>query len=257
MNRAVLPLLLLALGCNAEPPAVEPEEAPVTVVEGEPGAPNLLVFSRTQEFRHDSIEGAVAALAEHARQRGFSLTAAEDPSYFSDATLSAYGAVVFLMTTGEVLGDEQQAAFERFIRSGKGFVGVHSASDTEYTWPWYGELLGAYFRGHSPVMPARVIVEDPTQPATQGLPSPWMRDDEWYAFAENPRPKVSVLLTVDETSYEPGGGVMGSDHPVAWQRTFDGGRSFYTSLGHTIESYSDPTFMAHLTGGIDWALGLR
>jgi type 1 glutamine amidotransferase len=258
MSRAVLLSFWLALGCNAEPPPPPPPaEAPVTTVEGTPGAPNLLVFSRALHFRHDSIETAVAALAELARQRGYSLTAVEDPTYFSDATLSAYGAVIFLMTTGDVLDDEQQAAFERFIRAGKGYVGVHSASDTEYAWPWYGELVGSFFRLHSSVVSASVTVEDPTQAATQGLPSPWTHEDEWYAFAENPRPKVSVLLTVDETSYYPGAAVMGSDHPVAWQRTFDGGRSFYTSLGHTRESYSDPTFMAHLTGGIEWALGLR
>jgi len=257
MFRAVLPSLLLLLGCNAEPPAPEPAQSPVITVDGGPGAPNLLVFSRTAKFRHDAIAIAVDALVELARQRGYSLTATEDPTYFSDATLSAYGAVVFLMTTGDVLDDEQQAALERFIPAGKGYVGVHSASDTEFAWPWYGELVGAFFRAHSSVVPASVTVEDATQPATLGLPSPWMRDDEWYAFAENPRAKVSVLLSVDETSYDPGAGVMGSDHPVAWQRAFDGGRSFYTALGHTRESYSDPTFMAHLSGGIEWALGLH
>jgi type 1 glutamine amidotransferase len=192
-----------------------------------------------------------------ARQRDLGMTASEDPSHFSDAGLAGYGAVLFLMTTGDVLNDGQQAALERFIRAGGGYVGVHSASDTEYDWPWYGELVGAYFSAHSAVVPASLVVEDATQPATQGLPSPWARTDEWYAFARNPRAQVTVLLSVDETSYDPGPGVMGADHPVAWQRTFDGGRSFYTALGHTAESYAEAAFLVHLGGGIDWALGAR
>ena len=257
MNRAAPLPLLLALACNANPPPPAGTTPPAAIhVDGGAGAPSLLVFSRTAAFRHDAIDSAVAALVELARRRGYSLTASEDPSNFSDSALSGYGAVVFLLTTGDVLDAEQEAAFERFIRAGKGYVGVHSASDTEYRWPWYGELVGAYFQSHSAVVPAQVRVEDGTQPATPGLPSPWTRDDEWYSFAQNPRPKVGVLLTVDEASYDPGPSAMGLDHPVAWQRTYDGGRSFYTSLGHTADSYADPTFMMHLTGGIEWGARL-
>jgi cytochrome c len=257
MHRVAPLPFLLALACSDPPPPAQAPPPKVFTVEGAPGAANLLVFSRTAAFRHDSIEDAVAALLELARQRGWSMTATEDASYFTDENLAAHGAVVFLMTTGDVLNGQQEAAVENFIRAGKGYVGVHSASDTEYNWDWYGALVGSFFKAHSFVVSARVTVEDATQPPTRGLPSPWTREDEWYAFAENPRPWVSVLLTVDETSYDPGPGVMGQDHPVAWQRVFDGGRSFYTSLGHTRESYADPIFMGHLSGGIEWALGLR
>jgi cytochrome c len=257
VNRAALPLSLLLLACTSEPPALESNEPEPVHVDGGPGAPNLLVFSRTASVRHDAIPDAVNALVELARQRGYSLTATEDAATFSDAELGNFGAVVFLLTTGDVLGEEQQAALERFIRAGRGFVGVHSAADTEHGWPWYGELVGAYFEAHSFVVPASLAVETTALPATEGLSSPWQREDEWYAFAENPRAKVTVLLTVDEQTYDPGPGVMGADHPVAWQRSFDGGRSFYTALGHTSASYAEPAFLTHLAGGIEWALALR
>jgi type 1 glutamine amidotransferase len=227
---------------------------------GATGGPNravsLLVFSRTAEYRHDSIPAGVAALTQLATERGWQLAATEDPSRFSDATLAAYDAVIFLSTTGDVLDDEQQAAFERFIRGGNGFVGIHSATDTEYDWSWYGELVGAYFREHPPVQAAEVLVEDAASAATAGLPSPWRRTDEWYAFKTNPRPKVQVLLSLDEASYTPGAANMGGDHPIAWRHEHDGGRAFYTALGHTSESYSDAAFMGHVAGGIAWALRL-
>jgi len=217
---------------------------------------SLLVFSRTAEYRHDSIPAGVAALTLLAAERGWQLAATEDPSRFSDATLASYDAVIFLSTTGDVLDDEQQAAFERFIRSGKGFVGIHSATDTEYDWSWYGELVGAYFREHPAVQAADVLVEDTTSAATAGLPSPWRRTDEWYAFKTNPRPDVQVLLSLDEASYTPGASNMAGDHPIAWRHEHDGGRAFYTALGHTSESYSDAAFMGHVAGGIAWTLRL-
>jgi cytochrome c len=214
---------------------------------------SLLVFSRTAAFRHDSIPAGVQALKQLAAKREWSLTSTEDPTAFDDAGLAAYDVAIFLSTTGDVLNDAQQAAFERFIRAGKGFVGIHSASDTEYDWPWYGELVGAYFREHPAVERADVVVEDATHLATLGLPNPWSRTDEWYAFESNPRGRVHVLLSLDEASYSPLAANMGSDHPVAWYREYDGGRTFYTALGHTVESYADPLFIGHLAGAIEWA----
>jgi len=216
--------------------------------------PSVLVFSRTAGYRHDSISAGVQALTELGRQRGWSVTATEDAGRFTDAGLADFGAVIFLSTTGDVLNDEQQAAFERFIRQGRGFVGIHAASDTEYEWPWYGQLVGAYFREHPPVQVADVIVEDAASAAAAGLPAPWRRSDEWYAFRSNPRPVVHVLLALDESSYTPGAANMGGDHPIAWYHEHDGGRAFYTALGHTTESYSDELFLGHLAGGIAWAL---
>jgi type 1 glutamine amidotransferase len=133
-------------------------------------------------------------------------------------------------------------------------VGAHSASDTGYDWPFYGELAGTYFAGHPEIQPATVHVEDRAHPATSDLPEVWPRTDEWYNFRANPRGSVHVLATVDEGTYS--GGSMGADHPIAWCREFAGGRAFYTAGGHTRESYAEPLFLAHLTGAIRWAAGL-
>ncbi len=215
---------------------------------------SLLVFSRTVEYRHDSIPAGVQALSKLAAERGWTLAATEDASRFSDAGLAAYNAVIFLSTTGNVLDDAQQAAFERFIRAGSGFIGIHSATNTEYDWAWYGGLVGAYFREHPAVQGADVVVEDMLNPATAGLPNPWRRSDEWYAFQSNPRPNVHVLLSLDESSYSPGSANMNGDHPIAWCHEYDGGRAFYSALGHTSESFSEPSFMAQLAGAVSWVL---
>jgi len=141
------------------------------------------------------------------------------------------------------------------VQSGKGWVGIHSASDTEHDWPWYGGLVGAYFASHPDIQQASIRVEDTTFPATRGLPDPWVRTDEWYAFTSNPRGRVNVLLSLDESSYSPGDSSMNGDHPIAWYQTYEGGRSFYTALGHTSESYAEPLFLQHIAAGIEWAGG--
>lgn len=217
----------------------------------------MLSFSHTAEYRHQAIPAAIAALAGIADQRGWTFESSEDASRFDDAGLSAFDVVVFLMTTGDVLSAEEEAAFERFIRSGKGYVGVHSAADTEYDWPWYGQLVGAYFLGHGDIQTASVLVDAPGHPALADVPDPWSRRDEWYGFQTNPRAAVEVLLRVDESSFTPGPGMMGDDHPIAWCHEFDGGRSFYTALGHTADSYEEPAFLEHLAWGIEWAAGRR
>lgn len=216
---------------------------------------SLLVFSRTTGFRHDSIGDGIAMLTELAESEGWALTASEDPGLFTDQGLSSFGVVVFLSTTGDVLDDDQQAAFERFIQSGRGYVGIHAASDTEYDWPWYGDLVGAYFSAHPAIQQASLVVEDANHAATEHLSNPWQRTDEWYGFVDNPRDSVSVLLTIDESSYDAGDGAMGNDHPIAWYHEYDGGRVFYTALGHTSESYAEADFIQHVAGGIEWVLG--
>ncbi|HET7541218.1 MAG TPA: ThuA domain-containing protein [Polyangiaceae bacterium] len=218
------------------------------------GSVSLLVFSRTQGYRHDSIPVGIQALRDLASAHGFQLEATEDATRFTDSGLSGYDAVIFLSTSGDVLDDAQQAAFERFVRAGHGFIGIHSASDTEYDWAWYGGLVGAYFREHPAIQAASVVVEDKANPATAALPNPWQRTDEWYAFQSNPRPNVQVLLALDENSYSPGSANMNGDHPIAWCHEYDGGRAFYTALGHTSESYADPLFMAQLAGAVAWVL---
>jgi uncharacterized protein len=214
----------------------------------------LLVFSKTGGFRHASIKDGKIALQKLAAEHNFAVDFTEDASVFTDANLARYDAVVFLLTTGTILDGNQKAAFEHYIRAGGGYVGIHSASDTEYTWSWYGGLVGAYFdriHGHSKVMQATIHVTDKSHPSTMMLPAVWIRTDEWYNFATNPRGRVNVLMTVDERTYK--GGTMGADHPIAWYHEYDGGRAWYTALGHTSESYYEPLFLAHLWGGIIYA----
>lgn len=216
----------------------------------------VLVFTKTAGFRHASIPSAVQALRELGAQNGFTIDATEDPGAFTDANLARYAVVAFVLTTGDVLDDTRQAALQRYIRSGHGFVGVHSAADTEYAWPWYGRLVGAYFKSHPAIQQATLVVADPRNFSTDGLPPRWVRSDEWYNFASNPRAAVRVLATLDEATYAAGDGAMGRDHPIAWVNEFDGGRAWYTGGGHTEASYSEPLFRAHLVGGIRYAAGL-
>jgi type 1 glutamine amidotransferase len=257
-------LAVYLLGCGNAHPTSSPLASPSTGIVMPACAPahnprchiRLLVFSKTAAFRHASIPNAIAALRTLALGQGDAIDFTEDPAVFTTANLSRYNAVVFLMTTGHVLDASQQGAFEQYIQHGGGYAGVHSASDTEYNWLWYGQLVGAYFdrvHGHSGIVQATVHVVDHTHPSTSMLPTIWIRTDEWYNFATNPSNSVHVLLTVDEKTYK--GGVMGANHPIAWYHTFDGGRSFYTAMGHTSESYQEPLFLAHLWGGILYAAG--
>jgi type 1 glutamine amidotransferase len=220
-----------------------------------PVAPALsvLVFSRTDGFRHDSIPAGIAAIQQQGRERGFTVDATEDSAAFSDEGLARYKAVVFLSTTGDVLNADQQGAFERFIRRGGGFVGVHSAADTEYDWAFYGGLIGAYFSNHPDIQRATIQTEDQSHPATASLPRAWVRRDEWYNFRRTPRGRVTVLATLDERTYS--GGSMASDHPIIWSHTYEGGRAFYTAGGHTVESFSEPLFVEHLGKAVLWAAG--
>ncbi|MBA8824899.1 glucose/arabinose dehydrogenase/PKD repeat protein [Saccharopolyspora lacisalsi] len=216
--------------------------------------PQVLVFSRTEGYRHQSIPSGIRTIERLGDRNGFTVETTEDAGAFTDANLDRFDAVVWLSTTGDVLDDEQQAAFERYVRSGGGYAGVHAASDTEYQWPWYGDLVGAYFRSHPSIQQATVDVEDRGNVSTRHLPKRWQRTDEWYNYRDNPREDVHVLASLDESTYRPGAGAMG-DHPIAWCHDFDGGRSWYTGGGHTEESYTDPKFVRHLLGGIRTAIG--
>lgn len=218
---------------------------------GEGESARLLLMTKTAGFRHASIPQGIAAVHLLAEERGWEVTPTEDASEFNEATLSGFDAVMFLSTTGDILDATEQAAFEAFIARGGGFVGVHAATDTEADWAFYNDLLGTHFSDHPAIQEAQLVVEAPDHPATSSLPSPWLRTDEWYNFVSNPRPEVHVLLRLDESSYA--GGTMG-DHPIAWVRELGSSRLFYTALGHTPESYSEPEFLAHLAGGIGWVL---
>ncbi|MDG2304653.1 MAG: ThuA domain-containing protein [Candidatus Binatia bacterium] len=220
------------------------------------GAPEVLLFSQTKEFRHESIEHGTEVLVDEARGRGIRLVPTEEAAVFTDDGLAKFEAVIFFNTTGDVLNDRQQLAFERYVQSGGGFVGIHSAADTERrgnVWPWYTRLVGAAFLSHPEdnVQQARLRVREGSHSATSHLAETWDRTDEWYDY-ERFNPNVNVLLAVDESTYE--GGVTGSDHPIAWYHAFDGGRSFYTGLGHTEESFDEDAFLSHVFGGLAWVM---
>ncbi len=215
---------------------------------------SVLVFSKTAGYRHASIPNGIAAIQQLGAKHGFRVSATEDSTQFTTANLANYKAVIFLSTTGTILDANQKAAFESYIRNGGGFVGVHAATDTEYDWPFYGKLVGAYFLSHPKVQPARVQITDHKHPSTASLPETLNRTDEWYNFRANPRGAVHVLAVLDESSYT--GGTMG-DHPIAWCHDFEGGRAWYTEMGHTEASYSEPEFLTHLLGGIQTAAGVE
>lgn len=181
------------------------------------------------------------------------MTATEDTAVFSESGLSRYDVIVFLNTTGDVLDREQELAMEEFLEAGGGFVGVHSASDTEYDWSWYGNLVGAYFDSHPEPQHADLVVVTPEHPVVRAMPETFESYDEWYNFQTLPGEGVTVLVAIDETSYE--GGTMGELHPISWAHENLGGRSFYTAMGHTEESFDDPLFLTHLVNGILWAAG--
>lgn len=245
IGRFVTAALLGAMACGSQQVPSNPSStAP---------AFSILVFSRTESFRHDSIPAGIAAIQQQGTQRGFTVEGTENAGLFSDDNLARYKAVVFLSTTGDVLNAAQQAAFERFIRRGGGFVGVHSAADTEYDWPFYGALVGAYFSNHPDIQNATIRIEDQSHPATVSLPRAWVRRDEWYNFRRNPRGSVTVLATLDEGTYS--GGTMAPDHPIMWSHTYEGGRSWYTAGGHTSESFSEPLFAEHIGKAVLWAAG--
>lgn len=217
------------------------------------GRPRVLVFSKTAGFVHRSIPKGIAAVQQLGAENGFDVDTTKNAAYFHEDSLKTYAAVVFLNTTGNVLDYRQEAAFERYVQAGGGFVGVHAATDTEYDWRWYGKLVGGYFRSHPKTQSARFVIEDNDFPATEFFTDTvWQRTDELYNF-KNLNPDVNVILTVDETSYE--GGTHGDNHPMAWYHEYDGGRAFYTALGHTDESYSEENYLRHLLGGIRYAIG--
>ncbi|MGP3976464.1 ThuA domain-containing protein [Streptomyces sp. 8N114] len=231
--------------------AAESQAAPLAEPRAEQS--KVLVFSKTAGFRHDSIPDGIAAVRQLGAEHGFGVDATEDAAAFTPKKLAQYDAVVFLSTTGDVLNEGQQRAFEKYIGDGGGYVGVHAAADTEYDWKWYGGLAGAYFESHPAIQPATTKIEDRGHPATAHLGESWNRTDEWYNYRSNPRKKAHVLAALDEGSYT--GGTMGGDHPLAWCQEYAGGRAFYTGAGHTKESYADPAFRQHLLGGIQYATG--
>nr|WP_068886910.1 ThuA domain-containing protein [Pedobacter panaciterrae] len=228
---------------------------PVSTVVTPAKPARILVFSKTKGFYHSSIPAGIAAIQKLGKENNFIVDTTKNSAYFVQDSLKNYSAVIFLSTTMNVLNADEQVAFERYIQSGGGYAGVHAAADTEYDWPWYNKLVGAYFKSHpgNPnVRKATIDVIDTTHISTKGLPKRWERTDEWYNY-KSIQGDIKVLAKLDEDTYE--GGENGENHPIAWYHEFDGGRAFYTGGGHTDESFSEPLFLSHLLGGIKYAIG--
>lgn len=216
------------------------------------GRPRVLIFHKTEFYAHECLPAALAAVQEICARNGWKMETTEWGEDFTEENLSRYAAVVFLLTAGDVLAPTQEIVFERFIQGGGGYVGVFTAVDTEHSWPWYRQLVGAEYDGLMPVQPAMLSVLDNEHPATEGLSSTWERTDEWMNL-KNVVPEVRVLVALEEGSCS--GGKMGAFHPVSWCREFDGGRAFVTAMGHTTAAYSEPAFLQHLEGGLKYAVG--
>jgi len=212
----------------------------------------VLVFSKTVGYRHKSIPDGIRAIRNLGDANRFAVVATEDAGYFNKDSLRKFSAVIFLSPTGDVLNEEQEKAFQEYIRSGGGYVGIHAATDCEYEWDWYGKLVGGYFESHPDQQVAKIQVVDRKHPSTAHLPEIWERKDEWYNF-KSLNPDVNVLMKLDEASYE--GGNMNNNHPIAWYQYYEGGRIWYTGLGHSSEAYTEPAFLNHILGGILFAIG--
>jgi type 1 glutamine amidotransferase len=214
----------------------------------------VLVFAKTNGYHHESIADGIVAIMKLGAENHFSVDSTTDSLKISDSNLKQYKVIVFLSTTGKVLGPDQETALQHFMARGGGYVGIHAAADCEYNWPWYGKLVGGYFKSHPKQQEAKLIVVDNTHPSTKDLPNPWVRFDEWYNYKDL-NPDVHVLIKIDESSYT--GGANGDNHPMTWYHDYEGGRAFYTEMGHTKESFVDPVYLKHILGGITWAMGKK
>jgi type 1 glutamine amidotransferase len=240
-------LLVLVCGCGSQQSPAGP-----TVPSGAPDSTRarVLMVTTTAGFRHDSIGTAVASVRSLAGSTNeFTVVATEDLSAVAQPTLTSYDVVMFALTSGELpLSGEQQAALLNFVSEGRGFIGVHSATDTLYGWPEYGRLIGAYFKEHPWTQQADVLVEDQAHPSTSGLGGRFSIREEFYTFSDNPRGRVQVLLRLDPASV----GTTG-DYPLAWAHSFGAGRVYYNALGHFSETWTDARFQRQLAGAIRWA----
>ncbi len=224
---------------------------------------NLLVFSKTAGYRHESIPAGLKALNEIATNQGWKITATEDSMLFSLSVLDTIDVVVFLSTSGDVLGTVQENALQQFVESGGGLVTIHSGTDTEYNWAWYQEAIGACFIGHPPVQKATLTIEDSHNPATKHFPAKtWETEDEWYSFNRNPRGDVNVLISIDESTYDvddnrwfEGVKQRMGDHPLVWYKRVGKGIVFQSALGHTNAMFNDPLYRQHIIGMIEFCSG--
>ncbi|MDQ2752199.1 MAG: ThuA domain-containing protein [Bacteroidota bacterium] len=220
----------------------------------------VLLVTTTRGWHHESIHAGVLALQDLGKRQFFDVDLLQDPNVFTDKILDQYAAVIFLNTTGDILDSAQQKVMGRFIEKGRGFVGIHSASDTEYDWDWYTKMVGRMFYIHPTIQTAKLNILDATFPGLQGFVNNKLWTDEWYQFSPETTTGLNYILAIDESSYNPKadwgtkkGEGMGKFHPIAWYHNYDGGRAFYTALGHMPSDFSNDAFLNHLYAGIFWA----
>lgn len=226
---------------NEIPVQIAPEQAPISIY----------VYSKTNGYRHDNMDIGRGLMKKMADGRGWNISFTEDSLLIRPERLSGLDVLVFFNTTGDILGPEQEKTVEDYIKRGGGFLGIHAAADTEYDWPFYHDLVGAYFKSH-PNDPnvregvSRMVGE---HPIAKDLPKDWKRMDEWYNY-KSFKDHIQPIYNLDESSYE--GGENGEKHPIAWCHDKFVGRAVYTGMGHTKESFSDPEFMQFLANSITW-----
>ena len=214
--------------------------------------PVVLVFSLTKGYRHASIADGILAIKKLGEENDFEVDTTENVKAFNFENLRRYKTLIFLSPTGtDVFSNEQKEALKKYINKGGGFVGIHAATDFSFEWEWYGQMVGGFFESHPKVQQAKLLLVAPENKVVKELPEVWMHTDEWYNF-KSFNNSVKVILKVDETSYQ--GGNMNNNHPITWYHNFDGGRAFYTALGHTKESYKDPLFLKQVLAGIKWTM---
>lgn len=219
-----------------------------------------LMVTTTKGWHHESLHAGVLALQELGRKNFFDVVLLENPNGFTDKYVEQFQVIIFLNTTGDIFNAEEQKVMERFIQSGKGYVGIHSASDTEYEWEWYTKLVGRMFNIHPTIQTAQVNIVENGFPGLQGFAGNKLWTEEWYDFTPEKISGLNYILAVDETTYNPKvswgskkSDGMGKLHPVAWYHNYDGGRAFYTALGHLPTNFQEPAFLNHLFAGILWA----
>ncbi len=255
---------LVATGLAALLAATTAAAAPASavVVEEEADA-NVLIFTKTTQFRHtEAIVEGTPVLQAAFEEAGIDSTHTEDSSIFNDEDLAQFDALVMFQTSGDPWNAEEKAALERYQQAGGGIVAIHNATDMRGSYEWWDEMIGALMPGHaatgnSPGLPGTVVVEDQTHPSTEHLPQRWDRADEWYNYSANVRGEAHVLATMDESTYDPGGNAMGYDHPISWCRGYDGGKAWMTGMGHFGAHFTDePDLVQHILGGVEWAADL-
>jgi uncharacterized protein len=249
---------LLVAPAFGQADAKKPANAPTT----QRAKKKVLVFNRADKFKHTSIPLSAEVFKQmDAVSEVFEFLVSDDIAQFEKDKLNTYGAVVFCLTTGEIpLSEAQKSALLEFVQSGKGgLVGIHSATDTFYDWPQFGEMLGGYFDGHPWGAGDTVTIknEQPTNAITLPFGKyPFQLTEEIYQFKEPySRAKQQVLLSLDtdKTNVSKGGVKRtDKDFAVAWTKSYGKGRVFYTSLGHNDAVWKDPRFQAHLIAGLLW-----